>query len=307
MLTENGRGLNIGTTLAYLMATGTVLGWAIGIVIGRNIFETTPPVGLSFWRWFIAALCLLPWVIPRWKTEAAIVFKAWKTIAAMGMFMIGASTISMLSVNFTTATNVSLVNAGQPLTTALIAWIIFKDKLSILQTLGIILGAVGIVTMVARADIALLQSLEFNIGDLLMLIAIIGFGSYANTLRTISHNLSLTVLMFVVTMAGCLELLPFYVYESLTYMPMPTDWITVGWVAVLAIVTSLFPIYCWNAAVSVVGVNRSAIFVNLMPVFGATLAIIFLGERLYAYHFLGAGLIFIGILLVVSAHKEKPS
>ena len=182
----------------------------------------------------------------------------------------------------------------------------FKDKLSILQTLGIILGAAGIVTMVARADIALLQSLEFNIGDLLMLIAIIGFGSYANTLRTISHNLSLTVLMFVVTMAGCLELLPFYVYESLTYMPMPTDWITVGWVAVLAIVTSLFPIYCWNAAVSVVGVNRSAIFVNLMPVFGATLAIIFLGERLYAYHFLGAGLIFIGILLVVRAHKEKP-
>ncbi len=306
-MSENGRALKIGTGLAYLMATGTVLGWSIGVVIGRGIFETTPPVGLSFWRWFITALCLVPFVVPRWKTEGPLVFKAWKTIAAMGMFMLGASTISMLSVNYTTATNVSLVNAGQPLTTALIAWIIFKDKLSTIQSLGIVLGAVGIVAMVSRADFTVLQSLEFNTGDLLMLIAIVGYGSYANTLRTIPHELGLTVLMFSVTMAGCIELLPFYIYETFTYMPMPTNWVTVGWVAVLAVVTSLFPIYWWNAAVSTVGVNRSAIFVNLMPVFGAALAIFFLDEQLYLYHVLGAGLVFLGILLVVRGHQMKSS
>jgi drug/metabolite transporter (DMT)-like permease len=306
-LLENGRALNIGTGLAYLMATGTVLGWSIGIVIGRGIFETTPPIGLSFWRWFITALCLVPWVIPRWKAEAPFVFKAWKKIAAMGLFMIGASTISMLSVNYTTATNVSLVNAGQPLTTALIAWLVFKDKLSPLQTFGIVLGAVGIVAMVSRADLGVLQSLAFNAGDLLMLIAIVGYGSYANTLRTVPHELGLTVLMFTVTMAGCIEMLPFYIYESLTYMPMPTNWTTIGWVAVLAIVTSLFPIYWWNAAVSVVGVNRSAIFVNLLPVFGATLAIVFLDEQLYLYHVLGTGLVFLGILAVVRGHQKMPS
>jgi len=53
--------------LAYFMATGTVLGWAIGIVIGRGIYEVTPPIGLSFWRWFIPAICLIPWVIPKLK------------------------------------------------------------------------------------------------------------------------------------------------------------------------------------------------------------------------------------------------
>ena len=306
-MVENGRALKIGTGLAYFMATGTVLGWAIGIVIGRGIYEITPPVGLSFWRWFIAALCLIPWVIPKWKQEAPFVFKKWKTIFAMGTFMIGASTLSMLSVNFTTATNVSLVNAGQPLTTALIAWLFFKDKLTTLQTLGIIAGAIGIVTMVSRADIAVLQSLEFNSGDLLMLIAIVGYGSYANTLRTIPHELGLTVMMFAVTMAGCIAILPFYIYETLTYMPMPVDWTTTMWVAVLAIVTSLIPIYWWNAAVSVVGVNRSAIFVNLMPVFGATLAIIFLDEQLYLYHVLGAALIFLGILMVVRWHQNNVS
>ena len=140
-----------------------------------------------------------------------------------------------------------------------------------------------------------------------MLIAIVGYGSYANTLRTLPNEIGLSVLMFTVTMAGCIELLPFYIYESFTYMPMPTNWVTVGWVAVLAIVTTLFPIYWWNAAVSAVGVNRSAIFVNLMPVFGATLAIIFLDEQLYLYHVLGAGLVFLGILMVVRDHQTNSS
>ena len=122
-----------------------------------------------------------------------------------------------------------------------------------------------------------------------------------------SKSLGLTVMMFVVTMAGCLEILPFYIYETVTYMPMPYDFMTVFWVAVLAIVTSLIPVYLWNAAISVVGVNRSAIFVNLIPVFGAGLAIIFLGETLRLYHVLGAAFICMGILLVVRGYQNKLS
>ncbi len=285
------------------MATGTVLGWAIGIVIGRGIYESTPPVGLSFWRWFIPAICLIPWVIPKWRQEGKIALKAWKPICAMGMFMVGSSTLSMLSVNYTKATNVSLVNAGQPLTTALIAWLIFRDKLTTTQTLGIITGALGIIVMVSRADLEVLQSLNFNSGDLIMLIAIVGYGSYANTLRTIPQNLSHTVLMFLVFVCGCIELLPFYIYETVTYMPMPINWTTIMWTFILAIITTLIPTYWWNAAVSVVGVNRSAIFVNLIPVFGATLAILFLGEQLYLYHILGACMICAGIFLVIVGHK----
>ena len=306
-LKDPERDPKISIGLAYLMATGTVLGWAMGIVIGRGIHETTPPIGLSFWRWFIPAMYLFPWVMPKLKQEGKILLKAWKPICAMGIFMVGSSTLSLLSVNYTTATNASLVNAGQPLTTAVIAWFIYRDQLTLFQTLGIISGAIGIITMVSRANLLVLQSLEFNSGDLIMLIAIIGYGSYANTLRTIPRNLSLTVLMFAVCVVGCIEILPFYIYESFTYMTMPTNWITIMWVTILALITSLIPTYWWNTAVSVVGVNRSAIFVNLIPVFGATLAITFLNEQLYFYHILGASLICIGIFLVITGHESKSS
>ena len=296
---------NIG--LAYFMATGTVLAWAIGIVIGRGISEVTPPIGLSFWRWFLPTLCLAPWAIPKLKKEGLILIKTWKPICAMGFFMIGSSALSMLSVNYTTAINVSLVNAGQPLTTAVIAWIIYRDRLTPIQTLGIIFGAIGILVMVSRADLSVLQSLKFNLGDLIMFIAIIGYGSYANTLRRVPKELSFIVVLFSVFGAGCIGLLPFYFYESFTYMTMPTNWHTVMWVLVLAILTSLIPTYCWNLAVSIVGVNRSAIFVNLIPVFGAILAITFLNEELYIYHIIGATMIFFGILLVIKGHKSKSS
>jgi drug/metabolite transporter (DMT)-like permease len=289
------------------MATGTVLAWVTGIVIGRGIHEVTPPIGLSFWRWLMPAICLLPWVIPRLKKEGRILLAAWKPTCAMGIFMVGSSTLSLLSVNFTTATNASLVNAGQPLTTAAIAWLIYRDQLNFIQTLGIVAGAIGIITMVSRANFMILQSLEFNSGDLIMLIAIIGYGSYSNTLRIIPRNLSFTSLMFGVYIAGCIELLPFYIYESSTYMTMPTNWVTIMCVTVLGLVTSLIPTYWWNSAVSVVGVNRSAIFVNLIPVFGATLATIFLNEQIYFYHISGAALIFIGILLVIKGYTSKLS
>ena len=291
--------------LAYFMATGTVLGWAIGIVIGRGIYEVTPPIGLSFWRWFIPAICLIPWVIPKLKQEGKILLRAWKPIFAMGVFMVGSSTLSLLSVNYTTATNASLVNAGQPLTTAVIAWVIYRDRLNLVQTLGIFSGAIGIIIMIVRADLIVLQSLEFNSGDLIMLIAVFGFGAYANTLRIIPHNLSLTVLMFGVFLAGCLEILPFYIYESFTYKTVPTNWTTIMWVTILALITTLIPTYLWNSAVLVIGVNRSAIFANLIPVFGAALAIVFLNEQIYFYHVSGAVLICFGILLVIKGHKLK--
>jgi drug/metabolite transporter (DMT)-like permease len=80
----------------------------------------------------------------------------------MGIFMVGSSTLSLLSVNFTTATNASLVNAEQPLTTAIIAWVIYKDQLTLIQALGTMVGAIGIVTMVSPANFMVLQFRRFN-------------------------------------------------------------------------------------------------------------------------------------------------
>ena len=110
--------------------------------------------------------------------------------------------------------------------------------------------------------------------------------------------------MFAVTIFGSLQVLPFYTAESIIYMPVTFSWKVAIALLFLSVLTSLIPVYLWNAANRVVGVNRSGIFVNLLPVFGAIMAILFLEEQLFAYHVLGAVFVCSGILFMVKGHRE---
>ncbi len=294
----------IGPAVAYVFLVTTVLGWASGLVVGRGIHETIPPVGASFWRWTIVAICLTPFVAPKLKSELPLIAKSWKQLAAMGFFMIGASTISLVAVNFTTATNASLVNATQPMTTALAAWLVLKINLTRIQTLGIIAAAIGLLVMISRADVQVLAGLEFNKGDLIFGVAVFGYAFYATTLQQLPRGIGLTTVLYSVCVFGSLQVLPFYIAESLIYMPVPFSWKTAAALLFLSVLTSLIPVYLWNAANRVVGVNRSGIFVNLLPVFGAVMAIIFLDEQLFAYHIFGAVFVCSGILLMVKGHRD---
>ncbi|HSG65232.1 MAG TPA: DMT family transporter, partial [Gammaproteobacteria bacterium] len=76
----------------------------------------------------------------------------------------------------------------------------------------------------------------------------------------------------------------------------------VGAIAYLAVVSTVLAIYFWNVAIRSVGASRAGVFVNLIPVFGAVFAMLFLGERLYAFHIAGALLVFIGIVMAVRRH-----
>jgi drug/metabolite transporter (DMT)-like permease len=67
----------------------------------------------------------------------------------------------------------------------------------------------------------------------------------------------------------------------------------------LSIFPTLLATVSWNLAIRAVGPNRSAIFVNLIPVSGAVLAMTFLGERLHTYHLIGAAFVFAGIYLAI--------
>jgi drug/metabolite transporter (DMT)-like permease len=62
----------------------------------------------------------------------------------------------------------------------------------------------------------------------------------------------------------------------------------------------------WNRGVAEVGSNVAGIFMHLMPVFGALLAWLFLGERIHAFHVVGIALILAGITLTTRGHRALP-
>ena len=105
-------------------------------------------------------------------------------------------------------------------------------------------------------------------------------------------------------MAGSLSVLPFYIIETLTIRSVPVTIDSIIVFLVMGLVVSVLSIYIWNSGLRAVGPNRASIFLNLIPVFGAILAISFIGEQLFTYHFIGGALVALGITMVITQGRR---
>ncbi|MDP6429898.1 MAG: DMT family transporter [Rhodospirillales bacterium] len=291
--------------VAYGLVTAAAFLWAASTVIGRGVHQELPPLGMTFWRWFLAALVLLLFVWRELPRKRALIAEHWRLILLLGFFQVGSSALLFLGVNFTTAINATLLNAAQPALTVVPAWLLTRDRVTPGQGLGIFAALAGIIVMVSQGKLGVLVALQLNVGDILALLAILGWTIYATILHRLPAELGFATTMFVIFLSGSLIVLPFYIIESAAFRVMPFTGSAVGIVAMLGIVVSLGSIAMWNTSLRVVGPNRATIFLNLVPIFGVSLAIIFLGERLFAHHLAGAGLVALGIVLVVLRARRR--
>ena len=289
----------IRTTHAYGLIAATVLTWAIGVVIARAVHQEIPPIGLSFWRWITATLILLPFVWGSLRKDTQLVIKNLRYFWVQGIFMTGGGMFLFVAVNFTTAINVALVNATQPILTVLIAWILIRDGIKGIQILGIVAAFLGITVMVTKADLGVLMSLDFSAGDFITVLATTFYACYAINIRNMPKEIGTFPALFVILLMGSLTLFPFYILEAVFIRPTLFSGKLVIVVVVLALLVSILSIAMWNTGNAVVGHNRAAIFVNLMPVYSAILAIYFLDERLYLFHVVGALFVCAGIFMVI--------
>jgi drug/metabolite transporter (DMT)-like permease len=288
---------------AYLLAAFAMIIYSSPPVVTRAVILEVPPLALSLSRWVIAFAILLPLA---WRRLP----KAWPelrchvpSLAFLAAFMVAGSTLSVVAVYFTTATNAVLVNASQPAITAALAWAVAGTVLLPRQRLGILCAFVGIVIMVVRADIGVLLSFELNVGDLIMLGAVTGWSTYAVLLPKRDYTPDGVTLMLLIAVVGIVGLTPPALIESAVVGRFEFTRDVVAAMVYLAVFPTLLATFAWNLAIRAVGANRTAIFVNLIPVSGAALAMTFLGERLYAYHLIGAGFVFAGIYLAVRRQR----
>lgn len=288
-----------GARVAYLILTVSVFFLALNHIIGRSVHEVVPPLGLTFWRWFLAAVILVPVVLVDARATLAIYRTHWRSFLLLGGFIVGATSLIMVALNFTSATNVALINATQPTLTVLFSWLFYGVRLTRVQVLGILVAFVGVLAMISQGSLRVLGSLEFNAGDLIALGAMLGFAAYSVRFVRLRHGLSPTRALFPIMLGGCALLLPFYIGESLFVKPVPINPTSVGAIVSIALLVSLCAMLMWNAGMRMVGANRASIFINLVPVFGALMAVTLLGERFELYHLAGMVFISAGVWLVV--------
>jgi len=284
---------------AALLLALTMLCFAANHVIGRAVHETLPPLGLSFWRWVIGAIIIFPFVAPGLSDAVPRYRKHWRVFSMLGFLMIGSTSLVLVGLNFTTATNTSLINATQPTITALLCWIFLQDRLSIAQWGGIVIAFAGVTQVILRGDWLALSSLSFNLGDLIVLLAMFGFAGYAINIRKIPGGFTAIESLFAVIIFGVTFLLPFYIAETMLYKPMSFSWQSALIVVTLSLLVSVLGMLMWTRGNQLIGPNRAAVYMNLLPLFGAILAVVFLQETIAVYHLVGVALIAGGMWLVL--------
>ena len=292
-------------SFAYVILTLTVFFLALNHVIGRAVHTEVPPVGLAFWRWAAALVMLFPLVWRRRKQSLPIIRANFFPLAGLGCVMIGCTTLLLVALNYTTAINVALVNTTQPALTVLFGGLFFRERLTAVQAAGIASAFFGVVVILIKGDWQVVSGLQFNTGDLLAMIGMCGFATYALNIRRIPESLTSIEALFAIIVIGCSALFPFYIFESFMYRTVPLSGTAIAAILTLAVLLSVFGMLMWNVGNQIVGPKRASIFMNLLPVFGTTLAVIFLGERLYFYHLIGVVLVCLGIFLVIGRVKSN--
>jgi drug/metabolite transporter (DMT)-like permease len=292
---------------AYVLLTFTALFWAGNSIVGRAARDFVPPLALSFWRWFLAFLLLLPLALPQLRKDWPVLKRQWPILVVLGTCGIGAFNSLLYSgLNYTTALNGMLLQAAQPALILGAGALLFGDPASRMQLGGALLSLLGVLTIVAKGSAGALLALRLNLGDMLILAAILLWTLYSVLLRKkpATHPLSFLAATLAV---GIVMILPLYLVElaqGRRIVSAPESW---GAIAYVAVFPSLIAYLFFTRGVELIGSARAGQFLNIMPAFGAILSVLPLGEQFRLYHLVGIALIGGGIILAERRRKDVPA
>ena len=291
------------TGWAIFLPLVAVFIWSLNIAVTRYVSDYISPVSISFYRWLIAFLILTPLMLPRvWRQRQQIRphLKKLAVLSAFGMVLYQG--LAYTAAHHTTATNMGIINAFIPVFTIFVSMVILKDRPNRFAVLGSVLSFTGLLYVMGQGNCwAALHQLGQHWGDVLMILAVFFYAFYGVFLKKWQLALPLLVSVYVQIGFALIYHLPFILYAGLDTLNAKNVWS----VFYAGFFPSLIAPMLWMLAVQQLGPNRTSIFMNLMPVFTAIIAFLWLGEKWTIYHSIGGCVILFGILLAQKKTTQK--
>lgn len=281
-----------------------MLFWSGNWVVGRWIRGDVPPIALSFWRWAIAFLCLLPWAWPHLRAQWRDLARHWRILSLLGLCG-GAchNALTYVGLTHTTATNGILLASSTPIMIIGLSWLFLGKRLRPVEWLGVLVSCGGILAIVSHGDLSRLLELRPNVGDIWVLAAMLFWALYTVLLVRRPPGLHPLSFLAAISVTGLAGLVPFYAWEIAAGRLIVPGMPAFAAIAYAGIFPAAVGFIFWNKAVAEVGGNKAGLFMHLMPVFGTLLSMIFLGEQPYLYHLAGIALILSGIYLTTAVRR----
>lgn len=284
-----------GAWKAYALLVGTTLCWGGNAVLGKLAVGEISPMLLVSARWLgvmiLVALFLRRGLIRDWPVlRRHLPFLA--LMGATGFTSFNA--LFYIAAHTTTAVNIGILQGSIPIFVLMFAFALYRDRITPLQLVGVLLTAVGVVVIASGGSLERLLALAIREGDFLMIAACALYAAYAIGLRR-RPNVSTLSLFSVMAGSAFLVSLPFTAVEAaLGGLQWPTP---LGWL-VVALVT-LFPSFLaqifFIQGVDIIGPARAGVFANLVPVFASILAVLVLGEAFQTFQGAALALVLGGI------------
>ncbi len=274
-----------------------MLSWAGSVIVGRAAAPFVPPSLFTLLRWGGALLIVFPLARPHLRRDWPALRRRWPVVAGLAFLGVDAyNNLVYRGLHSTTAVNALLLQSVMPLFVLVAVFVIFRDRPTLRQVAAIAISIAGVLAIAAQGSLETLASLQFNPGDVLVIVAMGCYALYSALLRLrpVVHPLSLLAASFAM---GVLLLIPLAGYEYWTGARLDPTPLAIGSIMYAAVFPAFVSYLFYNRGVELIGPARAGQYIHLMPVFGVVLAMLFLGESLHLYHLAGVGLIAAGLWL----------
>jgi len=285
-----------------MLLVASNLFWAGNYVFGKYVITEITPLWITFSRWLLAVLLLFPIAYFLEKPKWQLIKNAWLSLISMGILgIIGYNMVLYSALAYTSSTNAALVNALNPAVIVLFSVLILREKITLLQTSGIVLSLIGTVVVITQGNLSQILQKQFNEGDILMLAAVVIWTFYSIIGRRLTTVPPITATA-VSALFATLIMAPFAIAQGIAITKIGP--LALTGILYMAIFPSVFSFVFWNISLRTIGVSQAGIFLNLIPLFTAIISVI-LGQKINGTQVVGGLLVFMGVYLTIGMLDRK--
>ena len=291
---------------AYILLMLTDMFYEGNLVVGKPVTNEIPPIFLSFIRYIIALIAVLPLGLREFKQHQSVFKKEWKAIIALSISGIVLFNIFVYTaLQYTTAINAGIMEASTPVFTLLLSIILLKESVDRRQFIGIVISLIGVILIVTKGSLAVITGLEFNRGDIFMLAAMISWSFYSIFIKRHMWKFPAYGVLIVLFIVSLVFFTPMLALEWDQIKTISWSPLTIVGVLYLGIFPSLLALIAFNIGVRELGPTRASVFLNLVPVFTLIGAVLFLNEKATWLQIGGTILVISGVWITNKLKERK--
>jgi drug/metabolite transporter (DMT)-like permease len=272
--------------------------WSVNYLVARWAPGVIAPHALALFRWCLAALLLAAFCHREIAAKRGAIATEWKhllVLGALGMWVCGA--FVYIGGRSTSAINIGLLYAAAPVLIVLASALVLRERVSLLQVVGVGLGVAGVLHILLRGEWLQLLHLRIFPGDAWVAVAVLCWAAYSVLLRAWPSAFGPLARLTLIACAGSVVLIPFTLAEAVFWLPSELSWKSLGLVLAAALLPGAGAYAAYSTMQRALGAARVSVVLYLGPLYTAAIAWAVLGEQVEVFHGIGAFLILPGIWL----------